>query len=48
MVIVDLPNDLAALEVAVVVGNKGNVKIQTCPAFDYVEYAKAIEAINPP
>ncbi len=48
VVIVDLPSDLAALEVAVVVGNKGNVKIQTCRAFDYAEYAKAIEAINPP
>ena len=46
VVIVDLPSDLAALEVAVVVGNKGNVKIETCRAFDYAEYAKAVEAIK--
>jgi uncharacterized protein with GYD domain len=48
VVIVDLPSDLAALEVAVVVGNKGNVKIETCRAFDYAEYAKAVEAIKLP
>lgn len=48
VVIVDLPSDLAALEIAVVVGNKGNVKIETCRAFDYAEYAKAVSAINSP
>jgi uncharacterized protein with GYD domain len=30
------------------VGNKGNVKIETCRAFDYAEYAKAVEAIKLP
>ena len=40
----DLPNDAAALEVSLAAGRKGNMTLETCRAFDYAEFAKAVES----
>lgn len=45
VLIVDLPNDQAALEVTVATGSKGNVTLETCRAFPFEEFAKAAEKI---
>ncbi len=43
VIVVDLPNDQAALEVSVVTGSKGNVTLETCRAFSFAEFIKAAE-----
>jgi uncharacterized protein with GYD domain len=43
VLIVDLPNDQAALEISVATGNKGNVSIETCRGFSFAEFVKAAE-----
>ncbi len=43
VLITDLPNDQAALEVSLGTGSKGNVTIETCRAFPFAEFAKAAE-----
>lgn len=45
VIIVDLPNDQAALEVSVATGNKGNVTIESCRAFSWGEFVKATEKV---
>jgi uncharacterized protein with GYD domain len=45
VIIVDLPNDQAALEVSVATGNKGNVTIESCRAFSWAEFVKATEKV---
>ncbi len=45
VVAVDLPSDEAALEVAVAMRSKGNVTIETCRAFDYLEFSRAVEKV---
>ena len=40
----ELPNDAAALEASLATGKRGNVTFETCRAFDYAEFAKAVES----
>jgi uncharacterized protein with GYD domain len=44
IMIADLPSDLAAMEVSLAMGKRGNVTIETCRAFEYAEFAKAVES----
>ncbi|PYV21777.1 MAG: hypothetical protein DMG24_18630, partial [Acidobacteria bacterium] len=46
IVIVDLPSDVAALEVSLAMARKGNVTFETCRAFDYAQFAKAVESTS--
>lgn len=43
VIIVDFPNDQAALEVSVKTGTKGNVTFETCRAFPFEDFVQAIE-----
>ena len=43
VIVVDLPDDQAALEVTVKTGIKGNVTFETCRAFPFKEFVEAIE-----
>lgn len=43
VIVLDLPNDQAALEVSVGTGSKGNVTIETCRAFPFSEFVKTAE-----
>lgn len=40
VIVVDLPNDQAALEVSVATASKGNVTFETCRAFPFAEFVK--------
>lgn len=45
VLITDLPNDQAALEVSLATGSKGNVTVETCRAFPFAEFFKAVEKV---